>query len=182
MQRKISVGIELSPAVKKRLMQKIDKWKDLPIRWSAENNLHLVLVSIGYVDDELLPGICESVRMAVENIKSFDIDLSKIELGPKGEKDAKLVWFSGSASGKLKELEESIIKELGFFQQEKKEFKPHIILGRIRKFGWQKLEKTPDISEEFRVLLPIENVAVLESTLVNGKRKFLVVESCPLDY
>jgi 2'-5' RNA ligase len=182
MQRKIFIGIDLPGEVKKRLMQKTSQWKELPVRWSREENLHLTLSFLGHVDDELLSEICEKVRSAVQEIDAFDVDMNKIELGPEPGKNAKMFWFSGEASDELKNLQEKIEKELGFFGESKKVFRPHITLGRIKQYGWQRLEEIPEISEEFHVSVPIESVEVIESTVIEGKRKFMVIESCPLNY
>ena len=180
MQRKIFIGIDLPREVKKRLMQKIDKWKDFPIRWSREENLHLTLAFLGHVDDELLIGICEGVKEAVMGVEMFDIELNKIELGPTQDENAKVVWFTGEASEELKSLSENIEKELGIFQSSKKIFKPHITLGRVQKYNWQKLETKPDVSEDFSVLLPVESVQVFQSEVVDGNRKFSVIDNCEL--
>ncbi|MDH4330880.1 MAG: RNA 2',3'-cyclic phosphodiesterase [Candidatus Moranbacteria bacterium] len=182
MQRKIFIGIDLPQAVKKRLMQKIEKWKDLPVRWSREENLHITLSFLGHVDDEMLSNICEKVCNAVEEIDIFDMDMSKIELGPEGGKDAKMFWFSGEASDELKKLQSSIERELGFFHEDKKVFRPHITLGRIKQYGWQRLKEIPEIQEDFHVSVPVESVEIIESTMLDGKRKFMVIESCPLKY
>ncbi|HFC76787.1 MAG TPA: RNA 2',3'-cyclic phosphodiesterase [Candidatus Moranbacteria bacterium] len=177
MQRKIFIGVDLPNDVKKRLMQKVKKWEKLPIRWSREENIHLTLISLGYVSDDLIFDICEKVKMAVGEMDVFDIDLSRIELGPTQEKDAKIVQFTGKISKELKELSENIEKKLGIFQANKKEFKPHITLGRIQQYGWQKLKSIPNVAEEFSVLLPIESVQIFESAIIDGKRKFSVIDS-----
>ncbi len=178
--RKIFIGVELPVDLKKRLRQKIEQWKDLPIRWSREENLHLTLAFLGFVDDEIIFDVCEKVKKAVKDMEIFDIDLQKIELGPTADKNARVVWFTGKADERLKRLVENIEKSLGIFNKRKKTFKPHITLGRIRKYGWRKLQKTPNLAEDFSVLLTIDKAQVIESAVVDGKRNFSVIESCPL--
>jgi len=180
MKRKIFIGVDLSVEIKKRLMQKIEKWQKLPIRWSREENFHLTLLFLGHIDDELIYEICNSVKQAVENIEMFDIELNKIELGPTQDENAKVAWFAGEASEELKFLSENIEKELGIFMDNKKIFRPHIILGRIQQYSWQKLQEKPDISEDFSVLLPVESVQIFESVMIDGKRKFSVIDNCDL--
>lgn len=180
MQRKIFIGIALSPAVKKRLMQKTQKWADLPVRWSREENLHLNLITLGHVGDEIVYDICSKVQKVTEDMNLFDIDMNKIELSPTPDKNAKMVIFSGKENKRLKVLCEEIEKTLGIFNHSKKVFRPSITLGRIQQYGWQKLDPTPEISEKFTVLLPIESVEIFESAIIDGKRKFASVESCGL--
>lgn len=182
MQRKIFIGVALSQAVKKRLMQKVEKWKELPIRWSREENLHLNLISLGHIDDAVIFDICSRINEVTQGIGFFDIDLDAIELSPTNDKEAKLVHFTGKENGKLRELCEEIEKELGIFNANKKIFRPSIVLGRIQRYGWLKLDLIPEIAEKFTVLLPIESVDIFESGLVDGKRKFSTIESCPLRF
>lgn len=180
MQRKIFIGISLSNELKKRLTQKVQKWEGLPIRWSRVENLHLNLISLGHVEDEIVYDICTKVRKAVEEIDIFDIDMDKIELSPSADKNAKTINFTGKENQKLKELCEKIEKSLGIFNHAKKSFRPSITLGRIQQFGWQKLTAIPEVGESFTVLLPIESVEIFESALIDGKRKFDSIESCGL--
>lgn len=180
MQRKIFIGVSLSNELKKRLTQKVQKWEDLPIRWSRVENLHLNLISLGHVEDEIVYDICTKVRKAVEEMDIFDIDMDKIELSPSADKNAKTINFTGKENQKLKELCEEIEKSLGIFNHAKKSFRPSITLGRIQQFGWQKLTAIPEVGERFTVLLPIESVEIFESALIDGKRKFDSIESCGL--
>jgi len=190
MQRKIFIGVELSPSVKKRLMQKVQKWADLPVRWSREENLHLNLINLGHVEDEIVYEICTKVRKVVEEIDLFDIDMDKIELspprqasgetGPSTDKNAKSFNFTGPESEKLKFLCEEIEKGLGIFNHSKKRFRPSIVLGRIQQYGWQRMDSIPEVEEKFTVLLPIESVEIFESGIIDGKRKFASIESCSL--
>lgn len=180
--RKIFIGISLPKEAKKVLVRKIGEWEEqeLPIKWISENNFHITLSFLGYVDDDMVMEICDQVKKAVSEIEIFDINLSKIELGPEPGKDARVVWVSGEVSDKLRELQEEIERGMGTFQREKKAFRPHITLGRIRKRRWQELEETPEIDEPFSVSMSVESVEIFESVEIRGKREFLVIESCPL--
>jgi RNA 2',3'-cyclic 3'-phosphodiesterase len=132
MQRRVFITINLPPEVKKRLTQKSEKWADLPVRWNREDNLHITLAFLGYVDDTDLPKICEAVGEAAKKSEVFEIFLNKIIIGPSAERP-RMVWAVGEKSRELKNLVERIEKQLGIFTSNKKEFRPHITLGRIRK-------------------------------------------------
>ncbi|MCK9379027.1 MAG: RNA 2',3'-cyclic phosphodiesterase [Candidatus Moranbacteria bacterium] len=180
MQRRIFVGIDLPSQVKKRLAEKVEKWKSLPIKWIKEDNFHITLSFLGYLEDEDLSKICQSVRVATKNIDAFDIELSKIELGPEKGKNARLVWFSGKASEELKKLQEEIEKSFGSFKIDKKEFHPHVTLGRIRKNKWQILDSFPEVEENFRISLPVDSVSIFDSRSEETAGEFIEIESCPL--
>lgn len=177
--RKIFIEIEVPEGVKKRLVSRTEKWQNLPVKWSKKENLHITLLFLGYVDESVLPEICQKVSEAVSKIESFDIEFDKIEIGPSPEKP-QTVWFSGEASEDLKDLYESVQKELDIFQTEKKSFRPHITLGKIRKKKWESLEEKPEINENFKVTMTVESVSVMESRGEEGGMEYHVIENCPL--
>lgn len=179
MQRKIFIGISLPDDVKKRLNQKIEKWRGLPIKWPKEDNFHVTLSFLGFVKDDNLADICLDVKRAVENFESFDIEFERIELGP-DVKNPRLVWFTGTVSEELKKLQSDIEKALNIFVSEKKLFRPHITLGRISKFKWETLPEIPVIEENFKISISVEKVEIFESKIENGKRVYDILESCEL--
>ena len=179
MQRRIFIGIDLPQIVKKRLFQRIEKWQELPIKWISEENFHITLLFLGYLYDDVILDVCSKVRNISNNFNSFDINFDHIQLGPTPE-NPKMVWFAGEASENLKQLQENLEKELGIFMREKKSFRPHVTLGRIKKTKWDALPEKPEINEKFSVSIPVESIEILESRSEDGKRKYIVLENCPL--
>jgi 2'-5' RNA ligase len=179
MQRRVFIGINLPNQVKKRLMQKIEKWRELPVRWGSEDNLHITLSFLGYIDDENIAPVCAKVRSASEKSKIFDLILEEIILAPDAV-DPRMIWLTGKPNEDLKKLQENIEKELGIFQRAKKAFRPHVTIGRIRKNKWKALSEIPEIQDKFNVVVPADSVQIFESVVENGKRKYLLLESCPL--
>lgn len=181
MQRKIFIGVEISPKIKNRLSKIIlEKWENLPVSWSREENFHITLNLLGHVKDEMITEICEKVKNACENIEAFDIEFEKIMLAPDIE-SPRVFWLIGKPSNELKNIYELIEKKLGIFVSEKKEFRPHVILGRIKKEKWSALNEKPEINEKFLANFIVDNVVVFESKNENGKRKFIPLENCPLN-
>lgn len=179
MKRRVFIGINLPNQVKKRLMQRIEKWQDLPVRWGSEENFHITLSFLGYIVDEDIVNICARVKNSSERQESFDLMLEEIVLAPDAS-EPKMIWLTGKPSEKLKNLQKNIEKELGTFQREKKSFRPHVTLGRIRKNKWKALTEIPEIKEKFNVLIPVDSVKIFESVVEDEKRKYLLLESCPL--
>lgn len=177
--RKIFIEIDVPESVKKRLVSRTEKWQDLPVKWSKKENLHITLLFLGYVDESVLPEICQKVSEAVSKIESFDIEFEKIEIGPSAEKP-QMVWFSGEASQELKRLHETVERELDMFTIEKKAFRPHITLGKIRKKKWEGLSEKPEINESFKVTMTVESVSIMESRGEEGGMEYHVIENCPL--
>jgi 2'-5' RNA ligase len=179
MQRRIFIGISLPENVKKRIRQKIEKWQELPIKWKKDEDFHVTLSFLGFVEDSALPDVCKAVKNAVSERESFEIAFEKIELGPNIEKP-NLVWLIGEASEELKKLQEEIEKSLDIFISEKKVFRPHITLGRISKYKWETLPEIPKIEESFKISIPVENVEIFESRMEKRKRRYDILEVCPL--
>lgn len=180
MQRKVFIGVDLPNQVKKRLSQKIEQWKDLPVKWIGFDNLHLTLLFLGYVDEEMVPEICIQINNVCKKSSAFDVVLERITLGPEDAEQAKMFWLTGPPNEELKKLRENIEEIILGLRNEKNIFRPHITLGRIRKNKWEQLSAIPKVDEAFSVSVPVDSVQVFESVMENGKRKFISLENCPL--
>jgi RNA 2',3'-cyclic 3'-phosphodiesterase len=179
MQRRIFIGISVPKEVKKRLVQKTEKWQEFPVVWTKPEKFHITLSFLGFIDDSALAEACDRVKEVAENFEAFDFDLNKIELGPdKG--DPKMAWAVGDPSEELKKLQEEIEKALDIFKAEKKEFRPHLALGRIRKKKWDELAEKPKIEEKINYLIPVESVEIFETKLDRAEGEYFIFESCPL--
>lgn len=182
-QRKIFLGVSIPHDVAKRLARRMEKWQDLPFRFTKEGNMHITLLFLGHVLDESVAKICLQVEAVCAETPAFDVDLNTITLVPEQGKNAKQLWFMGEANEELKQLRVALEKELDMFSTEKKAFRPHVTLGRVRKELWQELEEIPEMHEEFSVFLPIDSVIVYESAFQKGEGlKYEVLAECPLVY
>lgn len=175
--KKIFVEIGIPNSIKKRLMQKIEQWKDLPVKWMKEESLHITVSFVGYVDESVVPDICQKINEAVADFEAFEITFDRIELGPNID-DPKTVWFSGKSSAELGKLNEVIEQALGMHPEKHKEFCPHITLGRIRKIKWDELPQKPIIDEKFVVAMTVESVVVMDSK--GGGAEYVPLEECVL--
>ena len=175
--KKIFVEINIPSPIRKRLMQKIIQWKDLPVKWTKEKNLHITVSFIGYVDESVVPDICQKINEAVADFEAFEITFDQIELGPNAD-DPKIIWFTGKASEELGKLNETIEQALNMYPEKHKEFYPHITLGRIRKIKWDEMPQKPVINEKFIVTMTVESVSVMDSK--GGGADYVVLEECPL--
>lgn len=179
MKQRIFISITIPEKVKKRLIQAREKWQNLPVKWTRENKLHLTLLFLGLVDLQNLPKICETVKDACEKEEAFDLEFASIELAPVPEKP-QMIWLIGNPSQELLKLYEKIEKTLGIFVSEKKIFKPHITLGRIRKYKWEALLEKPQIFEKFPAIISANSVDIMASNFGSGESKYVLLESCPL--
>jgi len=155
----------------------VSQWENMPVKWSKEESLHITVAFVGYVDESVVPDICEKVCSACEKLESFDLDFDTIVLSP-DPLDPRLVSFVGPASESLKLLNEAVEKALGMHKHDHKEFRPHITLGRIRKLKWDELEEKPMINEKYSAVVSVDSVMVMESK--GGGAEYIRLEECPL--
>lgn len=177
MQRKIFISINLPDRVKKGLVRATDPWKDLPVKWTREENLHITLVFLGHVSDDLIPEICKKVQSASRKSEIFDMNFDRIEIAP-SEKDPRMIWLLGGSNDNLRDLVNDIEKELAIFSG-KKSFRPHVTLGKLRVHKWKELEEKPEIDIKFPLIVTAEGVDVMASEFEGGS-KYSIIESCQL--
>lgn len=175
--KKIFVEINVPRQLKKRLNLIVSKWADLPVKWMKEENYHITVAFVGYVDESMIPEICDKVAEATADFESFDLDFNQIELGPSAE-DARMVWLTGEACPELGWLNKAVEKALGMRPQEHKEFKPHITLGRVRAAKWAELSEKPEINEKVKLAMTIDSISVMESK--GGGAEYVSLEDFPL--
>lgn len=175
--KKIFIEINVPSQMRKRLIQIVSKWQNLPVKWLKSESLHITVAFVGYVDESVIPDICDKVNTAVAGFESFDLDFSKIELGP-NENDPKMIWLTGEPNVELGMLNEHIERILGMRPTAHKEFRPHITLGKIRKLKWDEMENIPQIAEKIRLSMTVDSVAVMESK--GGAGEYTLLEECPL--
>jgi 2'-5' RNA ligase len=179
MERKIFISINIPARDKKRLAKTVEKWQDLPIKLVKEPNFHVTLLYLGHLPDDSIVGLCDEVRAAAEETEIFDLEFTEIVLAPSKE-DPKMIWLSGSVSPELKSLSEDIEKRLEIFVKEKKAFRPHITLGRLRKHKWDAQVSQPEISEKFPLLVTADSVSIMASDFANDGQEYTLIEDCPL--
>ncbi|MFA5925348.1 MAG: RNA 2',3'-cyclic phosphodiesterase [Parcubacteria group bacterium] len=181
MQKRLFLGISVPENVKKRLFRLVEnKFQSLPVKWARPENMHITLSFLGHIQEENIPAICDSIRESLGNIGVFELDFEKIEYGP-GQDSKRMIWATGKRSEELEELKFRLESALGDLRKEKKKFTPHITLGRIRRGEWLRLEKEPDIFEEYKFNVPVSSVELLESKSEKGKRVYYTLESFPLN-
>jgi len=169
MRHRIFIAINLPQDLKKKLIGYQEKWSELPIRWTKEENLHITLIFLGYLSDEELLEICKITKEIALRSQPFLINLNKIcygppkkpprSMSPKGsfprlprsssESGApRMVWVEGEKSQEFTSVRDDLEKTLlENFTPDRNEasgarrvFSPHITLGRIRVWEFRQIE------------------------------------------
>lgn len=177
--RRLFVGIPLSPQLRKRLMREMQTWPEEAVLLTAEENLHVTLFFLGFVNEEQVPEVCAKVGEACEGMVSFELDFTGMKLLDDDE-HPKMIWLTGEASEDLRQLREAMEKVFSSFVAEKKAYRPHVTLAKIKKPKWLKLAQKPKLKEQVSFVEPVDTVCVFESLSINGKRRYEPIDTFPL--
>ena len=177
--RRLFVGIPLSAQLRKRLVREMETWPKSAVFQTAEENLHVTLFYLGFVQEEQVPDVCARVGEACAERHSFELVFNGIRLMDSDERP-KMIWLEGDASDELKQLREDIEKAFEAFVAEKKAYRPHVTLAKIKKSEWLKLETKPELREKLSLMESADTVCVFESLSLNGKRRYEAIDTFPL--
>lgn len=177
--RRLFVGIPLSLQLRKRLTQEMEGWPKEAVLRTVEENLHVTLFFLGFIQEEEVGEICARVGEACKDIESFELQFTGMKL-MENEESPKMIWLTGEASDELRLVLEKIERAFSSFVSEKKIYRPHITLAKIKKSKWLKLENKPTLKEKVSFIETVENIAVFESLSLEGKRRYEPIDTFPL--
>lgn len=177
--RRLFVGIPLSKALKKRLVREMEAFPKEATLLTREENLHVTLFFLGFVYEEQVAEVCATVGEACENLESFELEFTGMKLMESPE-NPKMIWLTGVASEGLKKLREEVEKAFASFVTEKKEYRPHVTLAKLKKQKWLKLAKVPELKEKLHLIEPVDTVCVFESLTIDGKRRYEPIDTFSL--
>lgn len=181
MQQKIFIGIDLDMHLKKAVVKSLKEWRDLPVKWYDEDGFHIALLPIGWVEEDDVLRISEILAELCSDTDAFSVDFDKIitvakDLHKTEVKDAQIVRLVGEESEELRVLYHNLAEALDLPISEKRSFRPHVDLGRIRVKKWQELADHPQIEVSFPAKMDVATVTLFENAQIEGKRQFIPIE------
>ncbi len=174
--RRLFVGIPLSSVFRKRLIQEMEKWPKEALLCTTEGNLHVMLFSLGFVQEETIGEICCTVGEVCQKREAFELVFTKMSLLDSDE-SPKMIRLEGDENDELRILVEDIEKKFGAFIQQRKSYRPHITLAKIKKSKWLALPTKPILKEKMLLMETVESVAVFESLSIDGKRCYETIDT-----
>jgi len=183
MNRRIFIAVNLPEKIRKDLVNQQLRWTDLPCRWTKEENLHITLAFLGYLNDEELLELCKITKEVAARHEPFAINLKKIIYEPNNIR-ARMVWVEGENSDELAKLQKDLEDALPIEKEkENRKYAPHITLGRLKQWEFNKLEpeERPQINEEINLTFEVKAIDVMESDLRRGGPEYAIIETCPLE-
>lgn len=177
--RRLFVGIPLSRELKKRLVREMEAFPKVASLLTREENLHVTVFFLGFVHEEQVADVCARVGAVCTELESFELEFTGIKLMESPE-NPKMIWLLGEASEGLKKLREEVEKEFSSFVTEKKVYRPHVTLAKLKKQKWLALPEQPVLKEKLHLMESVDTVCVFESLSLDGKRRYEPIDTFAL--
>jgi 2'-5' RNA ligase len=156
----------------------------LPVRWVAEDALHITLKFLGEVDGGRIEAIGAALAGAVRAARPFEVALGGFGVFPDHQRP-RVFWLGVEHHPALELLANDVELAMGAlgFDSELKPFQPHLTIGRARKdakpSAFHDLEAlTADL--DYAAVLRVESVDLMQSTLGPQGPSYRVVHRAPL--
>ena len=166
---------DLLAGVVRRLAAQVDGG----VRWSRPESLHLTLRFLGDVDAESVPALSEAVTRCAAAARPFEVALGGIG-GFQRLRAMRVIWMSVAGElGPLTELYRSLEDELerAGFPRERRQFRPHITLGRVREGAPEPQRRAvadalAAVELDAGETLAVESVSLIRSVLSPGGSEY----------
>lgn len=156
------IALELTSEVQESLGWIQDELRkaDADVKWVNPQGIHLTLKFLGDVSRQLLEEIKKVIEELAKKHQGFELNISRVGAFPKIEYP-RVIWVGMEAGSeqavKLAEDLEQRLIHFGF-AKEKRPFKAHLTLGRVR---------SPRNRNQLKTLL--QSVSVSQTTMLSEK-------------
>ncbi len=112
------------------------KIKQLPVKWTAYQNLHLTIQFLGDVDEKRIGDLKQIINRVKTPVRNEFLKFTGIDSFP-GKTNPKIIYIGMDNSNYLRLIHRQISHDLlrNGFSPDRKPFKPHLTLGRVRENG-----------------------------------------------
>jgi len=186
------VAIELSEGIKGELARVQEMLKEKiatpHLRWMDPASVHLTLKFLGNVPLDRIEEITAALKGACAEVSPFIMEVSGLGCFP-STNNPRVVWVGvQEETGRLKRLQERLeesLSDLGF-KPEKRPFRPHLTLGRVRKqahVGARRIiggiVSATSVDELGR--MEVDEISLMKSELLPSGARYSRLEAIPLE-
>ena len=180
-------ALPLAPAHVASVVSLIETLRGRPdgdaVRWVRPEGLHLTLRFLGNVPTERVPELADALRARLEGTAPFAVKLGGPEPFPAPQRP-RVVVLGCSPEDPLAELAEQVehgVVALGF-PPERRKFKAHLTLGRLRSRRMPSLEIAGLEPAEFvQTEWLVDRVVLFKSELAHDGARYTPLETIPLE-
>ena len=178
------IALELSEPLKEGILALGSSLKGRGVRasWVKRGAMHLTLKFLGDVEEGALEGLSRAVRRAASGTPPFRFETTELGAFPSPRRP-RVIWLGVEPNEALFDLAEAVERELSElgFPRERRPFRPHITIGRIRDPGASvDISRTLADLEGLRKTVEVREVRVMKSTLLPSGAVHEVLEAAPL--
>jgi len=129
------IAIELDRPIKEALIGLIRELRATraDVRWAAPSGMHLTLKFLGPIDEGQVLRVKDVMVRTTGRYKAFPLKLEGTGAFP-GEQNPRVLWVGIVAAAELTALQADLdtALEAEGFQRERRDFRPHLTLGRVK--------------------------------------------------
>ena len=178
----VAIDLEDVASAAMRLINRLST-SGASVRWASASQMHLTLKFLGEVDLNDVPNICQAVAEAVQGSRGFEIELHGAGAFPDVQRPRTLWLGVTEGSAELRALHgrlDAALYEQGY-PPERRQFNPHLTIGRVRGGDLSGLSKLLQAEAEFEgARAAVDEVAVYQSELHREGPHYTVLSRCEL--
>lgn len=167
---RIFLSIPIEGDVKNKLieMKQILNAASLPIKYVEDENLHINLKFIGETSSEKIDMLKDCFSKYSQQFSSFSLEIKKMGLFPDPRRP-RVIWAGITPEKALFKLQQQIEDDCASIglEKEKRRYKPHITLGRVKsaKNKDQLLQLANSFENKFFGTLSVNTFHIVKSVL-----------------
>ena len=153
------------------------------VRWESEEKLHATIKFLGDVQENVLPSVLSIIKKSIVKFPHFLLNYQGIGCFP-NMRNPNVIWIGcHNADGTLEQIKNTLDDELEVFGfvKEKRNFSPHITLGRVK--GPSRLRDLTSLIEKVTFEPKgaiVKTVTVLRSKLKPQGSEYSILDEVPL--
>lgn len=185
------IALDISPVIQNRLDEVSRHYKiqldGIPIRWVPSENIHLTLKFLGEVSKSNLDMLADILNIEASRHPTFEVSVGGIGAYPRIT-HPRVIWVGVEAPPDLLMLQNGIANEmekLGY-AQEKREYSPHLTIGRVgRNIDGKELRRISKVIESNKIgflgVIQIKEVNLYKSDLKPTGAVYTRIYTTPLN-
>jgi len=171
--KRIFTAIDISVEARAKIAEYTENlrrdFSKLRVGWEKAEKLHLTLKFLGDTEENQLGSLIEAVEKTARQISSFNLQISGTGVFPLSRK-ARVLWLGlKDEKGSLRNLNEILeteCEQIGF-AKEKRNFKPHLTIARLREPHKSNELAQKHLENEFQTIeFEVNEIIIFESKLL----------------
>ena len=184
-QKRVFIAIDISDEARRKIAAYIGDLRrntdTASIKFERPEKLHITLKFMGDIDHENLQKVVSAVDLIADRYDSLELEVARTGVFPSAAKP-RILWLGlngGPLASIAKDVEEAS-EPLGF-PSEKREYKPHLTIGRVRQGGNVRSTVEAHLANQFSSKpFTVSRLSIYESRLLRTGSVYSLISEHPL--